>query len=52
MRSPVTFPLTLTGKQSQPLKPKAVNNAREDKLDTSKNRLIFGVIAVRRALMA
>lgn len=28
------FPLTLKGKQGQPLKPKAVNNAREDKLST------------------
>lgn len=28
------FPLTLKGKQGQPLKPKAVNNAREDKLAT------------------
>jgi putative SOS response-associated peptidase YedK len=28
------FPLVLTGKQGQPLKPKPVNNAREDKLGT------------------
>ncbi|MCW1381757.1 SOS response-associated peptidase family protein [Novosphingobium sp. KCTC 2891] len=28
------FPLALKGKQGQPLKPKAVNNAREDKLLT------------------
>lgn len=28
------FPLTLQGKQGQPLKPKPVNNAREDKLLT------------------
>jgi putative SOS response-associated peptidase YedK len=29
------FPLVLTGKRGQPLKPKAVNNAREDKLQTA-----------------
>lgn len=29
------FPLSLTGKQGQKLKPKAVTNAREDKLHTS-----------------
>ncbi|WP_225008836.1 SOS response-associated peptidase [Novosphingobium percolationis] len=29
------FPLALKGKQGQPLKPKPVNNAREDKLRTS-----------------
>lgn len=29
------FPLVLKGKQGQPLKPKPVTNAREDKLDTS-----------------
>ena len=28
------FPLVLKGKQGQPLKPKPVTNAREDKLDT------------------
>lgn len=28
------FPLVLKGKQGQPLKPKAVNNARADKLDS------------------
>lgn len=28
------FPLVLTGKQGQPLKPKPVNNAREDKLQS------------------
>lgn len=28
------FPLVLKGKQGQPLKPKPVNNAREDKLDS------------------
>ncbi|MEO6092120.1 MAG: SOS response-associated peptidase family protein [Novosphingobium sp.] len=29
------FPLAMTGKRGQPLKPKAVNNAREDKLGTA-----------------
>lgn len=29
------FPLSLTGKQGQKLKPKPVNNAREDKLNTA-----------------
>ncbi|MFM5917503.1 MAG: SOS response-associated peptidase [Novosphingobium sp.] len=29
------FPLVLKGKQGQPLKPKPVTNAREDKLDTA-----------------
>ncbi|KHS41586.1 MULTISPECIES: SOS response-associated peptidase [Novosphingobium] len=33
--SPKGFPLVLKGKHGQPLKPKPVNNAREDKLGTS-----------------
>ena len=35
------FPLVLKGKSGQPLKPKAVNNAREDKLSTAFWRASF-----------
>ena len=35
------FPLVLKGKQGQPLKPKPVNNARTDKLDTFFWRYAF-----------
>lgn len=35
------FPLSLKGKSGQPLKPKAVNNARQDKLRTSFWKLSF-----------
>jgi len=42
------FPLSLTGKQGQKLKPKPVNNAREDKLNTAFWRDSF---AKRRCLI-
>lgn len=42
------FPLALTGKHGQPLKPKAVTNAREDKLHTAFWRDSF---ATRRCLI-
>ena len=42
------FPLVLKGKQGQPLKPKPVTNAREDKLDTAFWRDSF---AHRRCLI-
>jgi len=42
------FPLALTGKQGQPLKPKPVNNARSDKLDSAFWRASF---ASRRCLI-
>lgn len=42
------FPLALTGKRGQPLKPKPVNNAREDKLHTPFWRNSF---ANRRCLI-
>ena len=42
------FPLVLKGKQGQPLKPKPVTNAREDKLDTAFWRDSF---ARRRCLI-
>ncbi len=42
------FPLALTGKQGQPLKPKAVNNTRTDKLGSSFWRPSF---SVRRCLI-
>ncbi len=42
------FPLALTGRQGQPLKPKAVTNAREDKLGTAFWRDSF---AKRRCLI-
>ncbi|MEQ5787024.1 SOS response-associated peptidase family protein [Erythrobacter sp. NFXS35] len=42
------FPLVLKGKQGQPLKPKPVNNARTDKLDTFFWRHSF---AERRCLI-
>ena len=42
------FPLSLTGKQGQKLKPKPVNNAREDKLQTAFWRDSF---ANRRCLI-
>lgn len=42
------FPLVLKGKQGQPLKPKPVNNAREDKLGTGFWRDSF---AKRRCLI-
>lgn len=42
------FPLSLTGKQGQKLKPRPVNNAREDKLDTAFWRDSF---AQRRCLI-
>lgn len=35
------FPLALTGKQGQPLKPRPVNNARADKLDSFMWRYSF-----------
>lgn len=42
------FPLVLRGRQGQPLKPKAVTNAREDKLHTAFWRASF---AARRCLI-
>lgn len=42
------FPLVLKGKRGQPLKPKPVNNAREDKLTTAFWRASF---AERRCLV-
>lgn len=35
------FPLALTGKQGQKLKPRPVNNARSDKLDSFMWRYSF-----------
>ena len=43
------FPLALKGKSGQPLKPKPVNNARADKLDSFIWRYSF---AERRCLIA
>ena len=42
------FPLVLTGRNGQPLKPKAVTNAREDKLHTAFWKASF---AARRCLI-